>query len=386
MNTWRIAWLLPIAWFYWQPSLSELSHLFPDTKIFTGLFPGFAKGFEDSVDVEVVGERKIIAVTDSKQSYGDNFTYLSPNIVPRLLRFRPHVIFSSSFGVWTILAVLFKLIGEWKLVIAYEGSSPGVDYRNSAVRLAIRRIMVRMADACISNSEAGQRYLIEVLKANPARVFKQPYEVPDVRSLAAVNPELTVVSQHSQRRFEDLSRPVFIFVGSIVARKGVRCLIEACNILKESGLTDFTVLLVGDGDRAAELQALTQTYDLGHCVEWIGRIDYSDMGTYFHHSDVFVLPTLEDTWGMVVLEAMLLGKAILCSTGAGAAELVVDGQNGYQFLPEQPEKLAKVMKRLIEHPDEIAAMGKSSKQIMAQNSPKVAADFMADIIKTVKKG
>ncbi|MEN8444232.1 MAG: glycosyl transferase, partial [Cyanobacteria bacterium J06555_13] len=142
MNNLRIAWLLPTAWFYWQPALSELSQIFPNTKVFTGLFPGFAKGFENALDVELVGERKVIAVTESEASYGDNFTYLSPSIVPRLLKFKPQVIFTSSFGVWSILALAFKVIGRWKVVIAYEGSSPGVDYRHSAARLAVRRTMV----------------------------------------------------------------------------------------------------------------------------------------------------------------------------------------------------------------------------------------------------
>ncbi|MEN8444603.1 MAG: glycosyltransferase family 4 protein, partial [Cyanobacteria bacterium J06555_13] len=227
-------------------------------------------------------------------------------------------------------------------------------------------------------------YLIEVLKANPERVSKQPYEVPDARSLDDINPQLTVVSPQSPRTFESLDRPVFIFVGSIVARKGVRCLIDACKRLNDEGISNFTVLIVGDGEQRGELEALSQTYQLGNCVEWVGRVDYSDIGTYFNQSDVFVLPTLEDTWGMVVLEAMLLGKAILCSTGAGASELVTDASNGYRFPPENPDKLAEVMKQLIENPDKIPAMSTASKQVMAQNSPKIAADFMADIVTTLK--
>lgn len=379
----KIAWLLPTAWFYWQPSLSELTKLYPNTKVFAGLFPGFAKGFENALDVEVVGKRKVVAVTKSSTSYGDNFTYLSPKIVLRLLQYRPRVVFSSSFGIWTILALLFKLIGGWKVVIAYEGSSPGVDYRNSPLRLWLRRMMVWAADACITNSNAGQKYLIENLASPQELTFVQPYEVPDTRSLAATNESLELVSQESQLKFSELKRPVFLFVGSIVPRKGVRCLLEACQLLKKAGFRSFSVLLVGDGPQQTELRDFTQQHQLEDCVTWVGRVNYDDIGTYFHHADVFVLPTLEDTWGMVVLEAMLMGKVVLCSTGAGTAELIVNGENGYRFSPNQPQELAAAMQRLIEDPSQLPAMAQRSKDIMTAYSPEKAGLFLSQVAASV---
>lgn len=375
----KIAWLVPTAWFYWQPSLSELTRLFPNTRVFTGLFPGFAKGLEQALDIETVGKRKVFPVTRSRTSYGDNFTYLSPAIVYRLFEFKPQVVFSNSFGVWTKLALLFKLIGGWKVVIAYEGSSPGVDYRNSSIRLALRRLMVNLADAYISNSEAGKDYLIKVLHAPENCVFQQPYEVPDQRTLAAVNDSLVKVSPNSDLTFKTLKRPVFLFVGSVIARKGVQDLLEACKLLKASGVDDYSVLIVGDGEQRPALEQFTETHDLQSVVTWVGRVDYSEMGTYFLQSDVFVLPTLEDTWGMVVLEAMLMGKPILCSTRAGASELVIEGKNGYRFVPQNPRNLADAMDKCIKNPAELSEMGQHSLGLMEQYSPQAAARFMSDI-------
>lgn len=385
LNDLKIAWLVPTAWFYWQPSLSELTQLFPNTRVFTGLFPGFAKGLEESFEIEVVGERKVVPVNQSETSYGNNFTYLSPRIIGRLLRFRPQVIFSSSFGVWTILALLFKLMGGWQVVIAYEGSSPGVDYRNSKTRLFLRRLMVALADACISNSEAGKDYLIKALHAQEDCVFQQPYEVPDKRTLAAVNESLVKVSPTSELTFDTINRPTFLFVGSIINRKGVQDLLTACQILKDSGLDDYSVLIVGDGEQRLELEQFTQEHNLQSVLTWVGRVDYSDMGTYFLRSDVFVLPTLEDTWGMVVLEAMLMGKTVLCSTGAGASELIINGKNGYRFAPQNPQMLADAMRACIENPETLPTMGQYSLGLMERYSPKAAAQFMSDIVAFVTR-
>jgi glycosyltransferase involved in cell wall biosynthesis len=365
IHSFRIAWLLPVTWFYWQPVMSHFTQIFPQTKVFTGLFPGFARGFENSFVVEVVGKFQVIEIAQEATGYGSHFTYLSPRIIFRLLQLRPHAIFASSFGIWTVLALLLKPICWWRVIIAYEGSSPSVDYRNSVIRLLVRRLMVKFADAYITNSQAGKAYLVEVLKAKDNRVFVQPYEIPDTKTLIA--PEKIELDA------AQLQRPVFLFVGQIVPRKGLHILLEACKLLQQQGYREYTVQIVGDGPQREELEKFSQEHHLTDCIQWVGRVDYNLISTYFHNADVFVLPTLEDTWGVVVLEAMLMGKPVLCSTGAGTAELVVHGENGYVFDPAQPEKLAELMCQFIDRPIAIYEMGKKSQQIMSKYTPEAAS-------------
>lgn len=372
----RIAWLLPVAWFYWQPALSEYTRIFPHTNVFTGLFPGYAQGLEGTLKVEVVGKFRVVEINRDEGSYGDNFTYLSPGIIIHLFRFKPQVIFASSFGVWTILALLLKPLLRWRVIIAYEGSSPGVDYRNSASRLLIRRLMVGMADACITNSRAGSDYLSAILKADKDRVFVQPYEIPDEHTLPS-SPE------GKTAKLVELQHPVFLFVGHVIPRKGLSILLKACVTLKDRGYERFTIQVVGDGTQQQELAAFCQEYQISDRVQWAGRVAYDQIGTYFDRADVFVFPTLEDTWGVVTLEAMLLGKPILCSTGAGTAELVVPGENGYVFAPDDPDRLADLMQKFLDDPGLIAAMGARSPQIMSQYTPVAAAQCLAAVTELV---
>ena len=368
----RVAWLLPIAWFYWQPVLSEFTRLFPETTVFTGLFPGFAKGYEGSLTIELVGETKVVGLTKSKTGYGDNFTYLSPAIIGCLLQLKPNVVFTSSFGIWTLLAVLLKPIGRWRVVIAYEGCSPGVDYRNSLLRLTLRRMLVAAADACVTNSHAGKAYLTEFLKAKANDVFVEPYEIP-------VPEAFSLIEGSAEQGHKSLNHPIFLFVGHIVPRKGLNFLLEACAILRAQGYSDYTVLVVGDGSQQEELTAFCESHDLVNCIKWEGRVEYDLIGSYFQMADVFVLPTLEDTWGVVVLEAMLFGKPILCSNGAGTSELIEHGENGYVFEPQDSETLAKLMRQLIDDPQLMVAMGEKSKQVMAQYTPLSASKTLAEV-------
>lgn len=376
MNNPRIAWLLTSAFYYWHPTLSNFAKLFPEMTAFAANWQGYAPGFEDSFKVEVVGKRKIIPVIKSLTGYGYSFTFLPLNIVNRLLRFKPQVIFSNSFGMWTILALLFKPVGQWRVVIAYEGSSPSIDYRNSSVRLALRRAMVKAADACITNSRAGEAYLTEILYAEESRVFVQPYEVPAAESLLTRGTE-------APSNLSQLQHPIFLFVGGIIPRKGLQYLLEACTVLQQQGCDNYTLVVVGDGKQQEELQNFTQEKGLSDRVRWIGRVDYSKLGAYFAEADVFVLPTLEDTWGMVILEAMVVGKPVLISKLAGASELVIEGENGYCFHPQEPEKLAELMRRFLDNSDLAPTMGEKSKQLMTQYSPEAAAKFLGKVTSIV---
>lgn len=379
-NTVRVAWLLPIAWFYWQPALSEFTKYFPETKVFTGLFPGFARGYENALDVEVVGSLRNIPLAKNSQSYDATFSYLSPEIIKHLWDFKPNLVFSSSFGIWTLLALLFKFIGRWQVIIAYEGSSPGVDYLNSPLRLSLRKIMVKFADGYISNSERGRKYLIDVLRADRELVRVQPYEVPSAKSLIERNSDSS--ENLSITRSQE---PVFLFVGHLISRKGIKTLLEACHILHQQGYSNYTVQIIGSGEEQQKLQKYCVEQDIAARVRWLGRIEYSEIDFYFRNADVFVFPTYEETWGVVLLEAMLFGKAVISSTGAGTSELVVENENGYLFEPDCSEMLAKLMIKFIERPNLIGQMGEKSQKIMSCYTPEIAGKALADLALSLKK-
>ncbi|MEM7593774.1 MAG: glycosyltransferase family 4 protein [Cyanobacteria bacterium P01_A01_bin.83] len=368
----RIAWLLPVAWYYWQPSLSEFSKLFPHTQIFTGKWPGFAKGYEDSLQVKQVGKTQFVKLAAglSKSYYGRGFSYMSPKIIVELLKYRPKVIFADSFRVWTIIALLLKPWLRWKVIMTYEGSSPGVDHLDSSLRLLLRRIMTWSADALMTNSQAGKRYLSDILQAPVDKIFVHPYQVPSAKSLQNV-------SGNKPQQLE-LTKPVFLFVGHIIPRKGLRYLLEACLILQQQG-AEYTLLIVGDGTEQDELKAFCHQHSLEN-VKWVGRVDYQEIGNYFAQADVFVFPTKEDTWGVSVIEAMLFNKPVLCSTGAGTSELIIDGANGYVFDSQNPDQLAQLMGKIIEQPSLIESMSLHSAKIVQQYTPEIASQTLVEAL------
>jgi glycosyltransferase involved in cell wall biosynthesis len=371
----RVAWLLQGAGAYIQPLLSEFTKLFPQTRIFTGNWPGFLPGFENSFTVEQVGETKVIAIPWYGKSYGPSFTYLSPSVVGHLIKYKPDVVFVTGFTMWTILALLGKPWHGGKVIVLYDGSSPSIDSRGSILRLSIRRIMGKFIDAFMTNTKAGETYLTEVIRAKQNTVFFRPYLVSDPK----------IVSSHFEDKLSDtqLQHPIFLFVGSLIQRKGLSELLQACSLLQGKGYDNYTLLVVGKGLQKSELQNYVKTHNLEERVKWIDHVEYKEIGAYFQLADVFVFPTLEDVWGMVAVEAMMFGKPILCSKWAGAAEMVIDKENGYIFDPHEPEKLAELMKEFLKNPALIKQMGEKSQQIMSENTPEIVSKFIAEIIGSI---
>ena len=374
----RIAWLLPslARGNYWQPLFREFSQLYPNTKVYTGFWSGFTAGCENTFDLSVVGQMGFMETKPSGTHYNKGFIKLSPSIINELLQFKPKVIFTNGFSLWTLLAILFKPIGQWRVIIAYEGSSPTVDYLNSSFRLNMRRAMVKMADAFITNTQRGKAYLTQTLQAKPEKVFAQPYEVAEAKTLLAK-------TTTENNLTADLNHPIFLFVGQIIPRKGLDQLLQACDELQQQNYSNYTLLIIGDGEQRQELEQWANTHELESSVQWLGWVNYSQLGDYFRQADVFVLPTFEDTWGMVVSEAMLFGKAILCSSGAGSSELIQPGKNGYIFEPKQPQQLAELMVKFIASPQLSQEMGQQSKDIIAPHNPKAAAQHLAEVVEFV---
>lgn len=376
-NATRIAMLFQGAGHYWQPILSDFTKLFPETTVFAPFQPNHMPPLEYAIKVVPVGKMKIISKDKAAKGYAPSFTYLSPAIVSHLLRYQPKVVFSTAFSLWTLLAAILKVIFRWRIVIVFDGSSPGVDRADSRLRFLVRRFIVKLTDAFITNTEAGKEYLTKVIGASQSNVFVRPYLIPYPQTY----------TQHAldlQLDEKKVKRPRFIFAGNLIPRKGLLELLQACSLLQARGYENYSLLVVGDGFQRQELEDFAIAHNLENQIKWFGPVEYEQMGNYYQQADVFVFPTLEDVWGLVAVEAMMFGKPILCSKWAGAAEMVADGENGYIFDPYDPKRLAELMIEFIECPDLIATMGEKSQQIMANHKPEAVSEFLAEVVDFVQ--
>ncbi|MEG4441896.1 glycosyltransferase family 4 protein [Microcoleus sp. AT9_B5] len=374
-NELRIAWLVPEVELgaYWQPVLREFTKIFKNTVFYTGrVWSGFDPTLPGASAIQLVGETKFVETEKIETGYDRGFIVVSPSIIGYLLKFRPHVVFPQAFSLWTVIVAFLKPLLRWKIAIIYDGSSPNTDFRDSSFRTFVRRILVRFADAFVANSNAGKKYLMEVLNVPEDKIFTRTYLVPDAGAL------LKRLDRTQPPKLQ-LRRPIFLYVGRITARKGIKTLLEACAILKNQGYVDYSLLIIGKGDQRAELETFIKECDFEEQVTWAGWVEYGNLGAYFEEADIFVFPTFEDVWGMVVPEAMVLGKPVLCSNGAASCELIRSGENGYIFNPSSARELAEKMQVFLDNPDWIESMGEQSRQIISQKTPETAAKAYVEV-------
>ena len=96
---------------------------------------------------------------------------------------------------------------------------------------------------------------------------------------------------------------VFLVVAQLIERKGIFQLFQAAKLLADRGLNDFTIQIAGTGELAETLRRQAASSGLNGQVQWLGRVSYEELAQYYQACDALVLPSLEDTWGMVVLGA-----------------------------------------------------------------------------------
>ena len=162
----------------------------------------------------------------------------------------------------------------------------------------------------------------------------------------------------------DLARPYVIFVGRITRQKGVPVLLRAASgLIPEAQL----VLLAGAADTQEQLAEVTELVDglraTRSGVFWIPEmLPKHDVIQLLTHATVFAIPSVYEPLGIVNLEAMACGTAVVGSRTGGIPEVVADGETGLLVPAGEPEPLAAALNTLLGDPDRAAAMGQAGRK------------------------
>ena len=168
----------------------------------------------------------------------------------------------------------------------------------------------------------------------------------------------------------------FLFVGQMVERKGIKELLQAWGQHIANHPQD-NLIVIGKG---ILLDALKERYEGESSIHVLGGIDYDLLYQYYALCDVFVMPTLEDNWCLVVPEAMACRKPVACSIyNGGHYELVKDGVNGYNFDPLQQNSIVETLNKF--HHADLNTMGEMSVEIESNYTPDKAAQRIFDACK-----
>ncbi|HVC79556.1 MAG TPA: glycosyltransferase family 4 protein [Chloroflexota bacterium] len=156
-------------------------------------------------------------------------------------------------------------------------------------------------------------------------------------------------------------RPTVLFVGRIEKRKGLAFLIRAYQEMRLH-LPNVRILVVGRSGRAGRAyQRYVRAHELTG-IEFAGEVSAADLPRYYQSCDVFCSPAVSgESFGMVLLEAMALGKPVVATAIDGYKQVMQDGWQGRLVPPRDAGALARALVELLVSPDDRRRMGNHGK-------------------------
>jgi glycosyltransferase involved in cell wall biosynthesis len=178
---------------------------------------------------------------------------------------------------------------------------------NESIINGLRGVVKKIFLSRINTVFASGKLHVELLNA-----LNYKNEIKVTKGVGIINkPSFQCIEREYKKRF--------LFVGRLSSEKNIKLLIEVFNTLP-----DHTLNIIGTGPQEKELKRMAEQN-----IIFLGQIENSKLKDFFLSNDIFLLPSISETWGLVVEEALYFGMPVIISQNSGASELIENGLNGY---------------------------------------------------------
>jgi glycosyltransferase involved in cell wall biosynthesis len=291
-----------------------------------------------------------------------------------MLRFRPQPAKAVTVGFdmdgYTIAGRGRFHIASIKGVIADEMRfESGITHATIRLQARCERLHLQRANLITAPSHysAGQIHKLYGIEQAP-RVVPELIDLESWRSLLKSNP-----AQPAGGTFTVLT------VCRFYPRKRLPILLAAADRLRNK-IPGLEFRIVGDGPEARRLKSICRNNHLDGIVTWLGNLSPADLAREYNRCHIFCLPSVQESFGIVFLEAMASGKPIVAARAASVPEVV---KHGILVEPDNDEALADGIGRLHADPALHAAIATQASEWVKQfNAPLVAAAFLRELTLT----
>lgn len=298
-------------------------------------------------------------------------------------KIKPDILITEGYFQWTPLVLLYGLIFNIPVYMGYERTLH-TERNTSILKTWQRKLFNRYFAGFLVNGQETKKYLESLgVSASKIHIGGMSADATFLRnsivSMSAENKNLIKNQyQHNEKGL------IFLFVGQIVERKGVGFLLQAwekhlCNHPED------VLLLVGNGNQLDEFRL---KYINESSIHLLGKVDYETVYQFYAIADVFILPTIEDNWSLVIPEAMACGLPVATSIYNGChPELVHKGENGITFDPYKKETIIYALDYF--HHQDLKVMGQKSieleKEYNTENCARRVYEALNNSISKLKK-
>ena len=297
----------------------------------------------------------------------------------RIANVKPDVLITEGFFQWTPWVQLYGLLYHVPVFMGYERTLY-TERNNSKLKTWIRKMQDKLIKGYLVNGSETKKYL-ESIGVSPEKIFIGGMNADS----EGLRKAIAAFTENEKKAFKDKCQMnsqgvLYLFTGKLIERKGILPLLVAWMKHIETYPND-SLVVVGDGELYDECKS---KYGLFPSIHLEGGVPYDEIYKYYAIADVYILPTIEDNWSLVIPEAMSCGLPVATSVYNGChVELIHEGENGVTFDTYKQESLLNALAYFHQH--DLKAMGQKSIEIEKDFSTKNCARREYEGIMTIIK-
>jgi glycosyltransferase involved in cell wall biosynthesis len=255
----------------------------------------------------------------------------------------------------------------------------GIENKNEIfLKKFLKKYFISSANFWLSTSDTTSNYL-KYYGAKQDSLYLYPFTTLSQRDIL-IDPVENKIKKKLREKLNIHEEKIILSVGQFIYRKGFDLLLKGSKELPK----DYGVYILG-GKPTQEYLQLKERLDLDN-VHFISFKSKEELKEFYMASDLFVLPTREDIWGLVINEAMAYGLPVITTNKCVAGlELVKDNQNGFIVPINNHRILTKRIEELIEDKNLLNKMGRNSlikiKRYTLENMAKETFEIFENILK-----
>lgn len=366
VNSHPIQYFAPLyAYLNRDPHLEVTALYCSDSSLRGTADPGFGRSVVWDIDL-LAGYRAVFLGKNARKRTPTGFwSLVCPEVWSEIRRGRYDAVLVHGYNyAATVLAIAAAKVKGLPVLMRSE-THLGLrrDGWGRSVRDSVLAVAYRFVDGFLAIGTANRTYY-RALGVPEPKLFHVPYAVDNERFMAAAT--LTREERATIRARYGLPTEgaVVLYASKLMRRKHPDDVIRAMAILGEKGRR-ACLLMVGSGEMDDELRSLADRLNMRN-VFFSGFVNQTELPRIFAACDVFVLPSENEPWGLVVNEVMCAGIPVVVADEVGCVvDLVQDGVNGYRTKAGDVVSLVVAIEKLLSDDHKRQCMGIASRTIIA---------------------
>ena len=365
LNSHPIQYFAPLyAYLNTDPCLEVTALYCSDFSLRAGFDPGFKRPVTWDVDLLEGYTHRFLGKRARTRTPAGFWSLICPEVWREIRSGRYDALILHGYQY--AASVLAFLAAKSRRLPVFMRSETHLGLRRAAWKLRLRdavlSVAYRFVDGFLAVGSANREYY-RSLGIPEDRIRLVPYAVDNARFMDASRLPPDARSAVRRRLGLGEEQPVVLYASKLTRRKHPEDLVKAMKRLAVDGVR-ASLLLVGTGDLEEELRSLVASLDVPDVV-FGGFVNQSELPAVLAASDVLVLPSENEPWGLVVNEGMCAGLAVVVADGVGCApDLVHEGVNGSLVKTGDVDALARALRPILTESATRWSMGARSLEVI----------------------